>query len=104
MPKQFKYLFQRDFWGPRGEGGQSFSTEACDSLALSVCEVCHRFGVNVESGKIIVCGDRLKISLYLVAGGWEHNWEGTTTCSGHPSGRICARILRFLAHENEEFG
>ena len=104
MPPRWSYSFQRDYFRQRSDLGQSYSTDSCNTLATSVNNVCHRFGVNVESGKVFVLGERILLSLNLSAGDWHAHFEGRTTTTGHVGGRLCARILRFLESHHEELG
>lgn len=101
---KWQFVFQTDFFSARGDGQGQFTIDACGALARSIEEVCHRFGVTVRSGRVTCRGAKIFTQATLVAGEWSHEWRGATTVSGHPVGRLCARILRLLERENENLG
>jgi hypothetical protein len=100
----WRYTFQRDFFSPRGEFADTLTLKAAEGIAKAIDATCHGYGVTVTKGLVSVRGHGVTVILEFAAGEWRGNMRMNTTTSGHPAGRLCSRILRYLQGKNEELG
>lgn len=104
MPRGWTYNFQRDYFAPRGGPETPDLVVKVNSIAQGIDAVCHRFGVTIARATVYQRGEHISVYLDLAAGEWQSGWSARTVLLGHPCGRLCARLLRFLNSVHEELG
>lgn len=75
----------------------------CD-LSDGLLETGHLYGVQVKHLDLVYFGDNVYVTMTLSAGTWTGRKTFGANRAKHPVSRLCANLLRFLRHNNEDLG